>query len=79
MQLVTCHKSLENNLYRVATFMGKPGNLEKSGKSKMISERSGINQTVKKRSGKIAIATRHLTLAYVTCLMCIDSTAMSDY
>jgi hypothetical protein len=37
---------------RVATFIGKPGNLEKSGKHKMIREKSGIYQKSQGKVGK---------------------------
>jgi hypothetical protein len=40
-------------LCTVASLAKKPGDLEKSGKQKMIREKLGINKTVRKRSGSL--------------------------
>jgi hypothetical protein len=67
--------------YKVATFRGKPRNLEKLGEQKMIREKLGINQKVREFvwSGKTAFATRNLTLTITTCSVCIDSTTVCNY
>jgi uncharacterized cupin superfamily protein len=56
---------------RVATYTGKPGKVRISQKFREF--------VLFVLSGKIAITTRGRTLTVMTCLMCLDGTAMCDY